>query len=428
MSRTLTQADLDRVAGLPSREAAKVLSCGKTSVIKYRDLARQNGGKLPLSVGKNTRSSSAGASSEVRQNADGSLEVESVASLPQSREDVEEVMRKRGFDPESYTFTYRFSDWEAQAAGGEVITMHAVRAGAVPKREVANSAALDVTELMERVDKWEFTHVASRESLSHDMVLGFADPQLGKVDLNGGTDSTVERVMNSFERAAEILREEKPTELLFADLGDGLENFYNTSSQRETNDLDLTSQVRLLRRLQAEGIRMLAPLVPRFIHGSIPSNHGVVRIGFQAEASTQSNDWGLEVSHQLEDVFKDRLDNAEFYRTTTPFASAISIVLEHDTNVGLVHGHQAGQQGKLADWWMKQAFDSENPLHDSDILFAGHFHNLMQEEVIAGRWVITANSADPGSAWFTTRTGRSATAGMTTFMTAGGKFWDLQTI
>lgn len=44
---TLTQADLDRVAGMPSREAAEALGVGKSTVNKYREIARMNGGVLP---------------------------------------------------------------------------------------------------------------------------------------------------------------------------------------------------------------------------------------------------------------------------------------------------------------------------------------------------------------------------------------------
>ena len=47
MSQTLTQAQLDRVAGKSSREAANILGVGKSTVNKYREIARLNGGVLP---------------------------------------------------------------------------------------------------------------------------------------------------------------------------------------------------------------------------------------------------------------------------------------------------------------------------------------------------------------------------------------------
>lgn len=44
---TLTQKDLDLVAGKSSREAADILGVGKSTVNKYREIARMNGGTLP---------------------------------------------------------------------------------------------------------------------------------------------------------------------------------------------------------------------------------------------------------------------------------------------------------------------------------------------------------------------------------------------
>lgn len=433
MSRELTQADLDRVAGLPSREAAEILGVGKTSINKYREIARLNGGRIPPAPPKPPRAaerSGTGPQSTVETRQDGSLDVETRGTVPQTKGDVDEAMRKRGFDPEEYSFTYRFSDWEAQRAGGEIITMYAARAGATPKPQAATSAAVDVTELLDAVSKWDFTpgkrKAEARQAV--DFVFLFADPQLGKTDLNGNTDSTVAAVMASYEAAATLINEERPHEVAFVDLGDGLENFYNTSSQRETNDLDITSQVRLLRRLQAEGIRRLAPLAELFTHVSVPSNHGQVRIGPQAQASTASNDWGIEVSHQLEDVFEPHARDLglTFVRPTNPHQISVCHTLASNTRLGATHGDTAGTQARVAQWWQGQAFGWDNPLRDVDILCVGHYHNRAIEEVFAGRQIVFGSSADPGSAWFTNRTGRSATRGVTAFFTADGNMSDLQ--
>lgn len=432
---TLIQADLDKVAGMPSREAASILGVSKSTINKYREAARMHGGVLPLGNGTvnhkvmHINDGTDGSTSSVETRRDGSLDVETSGDVPQTKNEVDEAMRKRGFEPEEYDFTYRFSEWQAQRAGGETITMYAARAGATPKRSVANAAALDVTELLDAVRDWSFTPVLVSGDPSADLVMEFADPQLGKVDANGGSDGTVNRIMTGFARVAEIAKEEKPHDILFGDLGDGLENFYNTAQQRETNDLDLTSQVRLLRRVQLEGIKMLAPLCKRLRHRSVGSNHGGVRINFQQQASTESNDWGLEVSHQLEDVVGESVvDNVDFGRPVGKHAVSLRVDLENGSRIGMTHGDQAGTQPRMGTWWMGQAFGWDNPLRDVDLLLYGHFHNENTEEVSRGRWMIGAASTDPGSAWFENRTGRSATAGMTTFLTAGGTFWDLRTV
>lgn len=428
MSKTLTQGDLERVAGLPSREAASILGCGKSTINKYREIARQHGGTLPTGDSPNHKvvHQGEGLRTTIDTLTNGGLKVETQDSVPQTKEDVDAAMIKRGFNPEDYEFTYRFAEWQAQVGGGEIITMYAARATALPRRASKYAEALDVTELIDTVSRWNFTPVITDKFSSADLVLGFADPQIGKTDRNGGTDDTVEQVMASFERAVARAKEERPTCINFADLGDGLENFNNTAQQRETNDLDLTSQVRLLRRLQAEGIRQLAPYCQFVIHTSVPSNHGQVRIDFQAQASTESNDWGLEVSHQLEDVFADsKIDNVEFVRPANPHDVSLSLLLPSGTFMGYTHGDKAGTQPRVGEWWMKQAFGWKNPLRDADILFYGHFHNQTTEEVAEGRHAICGASSDRGSAWFENRTGHSATSGMTSFLTADGKYGDL---
>ncbi len=430
MSKQLNQAQLDKVAGLGSREAAKLLGVGKSTINDYRKLARENGGRLPVgdSIAHNVIHE--GAKESLETMFDGGLKVETVDSVPQSKADIDEAMVKRGFDPEQYDFSYRFSEWQAQSSkadGDGIITMYAARASATPKRTATHAAALDVSELIEQVNTWDFTPYVTDAWSSTDFVLCFADPQIGKTDLNGGTEDTVAQVMQSFERAVEAVKAGRPREIVFADLGDGLENFYNTSSQRETNDLDLTSQVRLLRRLQAEGLRQLAPYCEQLTHVSIPSNHGSVRIGPQAQAATASNDWGLEVSHQLQDVFENSdFTNISFVRPHGEHTVSASHLTMSGTTLGFTHGDQAGQQTRVGEWWQKQAFGWNNPLRDVDILLVGHFHNQATEEVYEGRHLIFGAASDRGSAWFTNRTGRSASSGMTSFFTTEGRYGDLR--
>lgn len=425
MTTTLNQEDLDRVAGMSSRKAAETLGVGKTTVNKYREIARMNGGSLPAPPAPEERVATSKTSVETRT--DGSLTVETTGEVPQTKDQIDQAMAARGFDPELYDFTYRFSEWEAQSLGGEVIKMYAARAGATLKRESKYKDALDVTELFETVSKWEFTPVVGNEA-TWDMVIAFADTQFGKTDVNGGTPETISQVMASVNGAIEIMEEAKPYHVLFADLGDGLENFNNTAQQRETNDLDLTEQVRVLRRVQAECLRMIKPHCSLLTHASVPSNHGQVRVGFQQQASTPANDWGIEVSHQLEDVFTESGHNGiRFARPETKHDLSLLVEMYNTSRVGLTHGDQSSQD-QMGAWWMKQAFGWQNPIRDADFLLYGHHHNQKLEEIYEGRWAIGCASSDRGSAWYTSRTGRSATSGITTFLTANHKFWNLQVV
>jgi hypothetical protein len=197
----ITQAQLDSVAHLSSREAGKVLGVGKSTVNRYREVAKINGGFVPQ-ADKYTGGNAASLSTKF----DGSLEVESAGPVPQSKGEIDDVMRGRGFDPDLYDFTYRFSSWEAPDGEGGVRTMYAARAGATPKRLNKIAEALDVTELLDAVRDWTFTPVYSGRPASADFVLAFADPQIGKVDVNGGTVDTTEQVMHRNLQGGEAQR------------------------------------------------------------------------------------------------------------------------------------------------------------------------------------------------------------------------------
>src|SRR5690606_11131245 len=118
-----------------------------------------------------------------------------------------------------------------------------------------------------------------------------ADLQVGKTDKLGGTEELVRRVLTSFYKAAQRASKEKPDTIVLADMGDIIENFKNTKAQRQTNDMNLTNQIRTARRILAQGVRILAPLCNRLIVVSVPSNHCQVREDFGAMASTPNDDY-----------------------------------------------------------------------------------------------------------------------------------------
>lgn len=260
-------------------------------------------------------------------------------------------------------------------------------------------------------------------------VLCLADFQLGKVASNGGTQETVDRVLHAVDRFCDKVRRTHPIEILLFDLGDSLEGFDNVSSQRGTNDLDLTLQLRTVRRLFLEIIMRLAPLTPKLVFVSIPSNHCQVRVGGGNKdlASTPNNDWGIEVSHQLEDVLADRHEyrHVSLIRTGG-HDEAITYTTHDGTVIGAVHGHQANKQEQVGNWWRGQSHGRRNNLHNADLLLFGHFHNLSVAQSGDARWAIGASSADGGSDWFTNKTGESSIAGMTAFSVSDGMWRDLR--
>ena len=425
---TLTAEVLASVAHLSSAKAAKVLGVGKTTVTdaRAREDMRRDRNDDPTPV------ASAESSFSFEQKGNGSLLIESQDSIPQTEETIHERMRARGFDPEKYAFTYRFSEWQAQRKGGAVITMYAARAGAVErtggKAQVPTIEYDKLVEVIERAGAPERGELAGAyaELVPNTFVFNFADPQIGKTDLNGGTEETVARFMSSLEHAEALLTAEPATEIVWADLGDGIENFCTTTSQRQTNDRNLVEQVRILRRLQVEGISRLLEFAP-VRHISVPSNHSQNRVGFQQPASTAHDDWGLEVQLQLEEAFRmagvEAYDGLTFHRPAEHMES-LSYRTVDGTTLGFVHGHRSNSQNGLEQWWAGQTLGRQ-PTADADILLVGHFHNFSVRSVGNGRYIITTPSLDNGSSWFTVSRGSVATAGVLTMRVEAGKFRDL---
>lgn len=260
-------------------------------------------------------------------------------------------------------------------------------------------------------------------------VVGLADWQLGKVDTNGGTEQTLRRILDGVYNVRDLLRAEQPSHLVLADLGDIIENFQNTRSQAQTNDMDLTTQIRTARRLMIEIIKVLAPWVPRVSYVAVPSNHCQVRAeGSKDLASTTDNDWGLELQEQIRDALEGRpgFEHVEFIRPAR-LEEAVTLDIGGAT-VGFTHGHQARGADKVAEWWKGQSHGRRSNLHNADYLLHGHHHNLRIAQSGDQRWVIGTPSSDPGSTWFTNTTGESSTAGTLTFTLADGQWRDMRIV
>lgn len=418
MKIVITAEDLAGVAHLSDKKAAQKLGVAKSTVWKYRHAAKD---------GKPTTMKSEYppvGNYRLDVATDGTLTMDTRATeAPQPPSEVEQLLRDKGIDPDAYTVSYGFSEWES---GDRVLTSTRVRA--VPKFAAQAGTKLDPQELIDAISApVEFQDIEGPEpDEMRTFVLCPSDMQIGKTSYHGGTEETVARVLASYDAAVNYLKDNPVDHIVIAELGDPLENFYNTSSQRETNDLDLTGQVRIARRLLLEGIKRLAPYAGRISYVTVPSNHGAVRVGFKAPAGDNHNDWGIEISHQLEDVVRENpdYDHVEFIRPAH-LEESVSLVTNSNTVLGFVHGHQARAADKLGEWWKGQDHGRQATA-DADILLAGHWHSFRAFQSGNARWVLVSPASDPGSDWFTNITGEHSTSGMLSFTTANGMWEDLR--
>lgn len=263
------------------------------------------------------------------------------------------------------------------------------------------------------------------------LVVCMADYQLGKQGSGGGTEDTVRLVRRAIKDIADDIRFRDPYKrIIIADVGDSTEGFWNVASQAQTNDLSLTDQIRTVQRLYAEAVHALAPLCESLYYVAVPSNHCAVRTGTgkNSRANTPDDDFGIMISHNIEDILEDRegYEHVKFFRPEK-WEEAVTVEAADGTRIGFTHGHLAGSQSKVPTWFRDLAFGRRSGLYDARILVHGHWHNFGVRQVGDARWIISCPSADRGSDWWTNISGDSTKPAILTFEAQGGNAsaWEL---
>lgn len=247
----------------------------------------------------------------------------------------------------------------------------------------------------------------------------------------GGTEDTVRLVRRAIKDIAADLTGPAPyRRIILADVGDSTEGFWNVASQAQTNDLSLTDQIRVVQRLYAEAVQMLAPLCESMYYVAVPSNHCAVRTGTgkNSRANAPDDDFGIMISKNIEDIIAGRpgFEHVTFHRPEK-WEEAVTVDAADGTRIGFTHGHLAGSQSKVPTWFRDLAFGRRSGLYDARILVHGHWHNFAVNQVGDARWIISCPSADRGSDWWTNISGDSSRPAILTFEAHGGNAssWEL---
>ena len=336
---------------------------------------------------------------------------------PWGHDDYRAFIQSKGQNPDEVTFTW---GWTSNPVGGFWNKLNNVR-----PIKTANPNLPNTDDLYRSIDTWVPPAQTVDILTDATFVVCAADLQTGKTDFGLKSADLTNRVLRSFAAAADIARERQFAEIVIADLGDIVENINSTSSQRATNDLAITEQIRLARRLMLEGIKMLDPLTPKLTYAAVPSNHGSVRIGPKSPENHVLDDYGIEIAYQLHDICaeSEKLSNVEFQ---TPAESLESLSFDTSgTNLGMAHGHQAQGPDGLGKWWQGQSH-GRMPMANADIALFGHFHSLRLQQSGDARWLMVGPASHNGSSWFTNKTGERSQAGMLSFVTANSEWSDLR--
>lgn len=284
-------------------------------------------------------------------------------------------------------------------------------------------------ELLKVIDKWKPLKMKPKSvSTEQAYIVAYADLQIGKMDSDGSA-GTINRVLEKTDASIKRLKElrrlgHKINQVYLPQLGDCIEGFNSGGGNRSwRNDLDLTSQIRVYRRLLLHVVKEYSELADSVIVPCVPGNHDeAVRLGNQmATASTDS--FNLDAASAVAEAIQ--LWGADHVKFVFPKYDTLTITLNvAGTNVGFIHGHQT--RGKTIEWWAKQAHGM-HPIGDASLLLSGHYHHLNVLQSGAKTW-IQMPSLDGGSQWFEDRTGLNAPAGLVSLVITNGKWGQLEVL
>jgi predicted phosphodiesterase len=336
-----------------------------------------------------------------------------------------ELLAEFELDPAKWRITgLRRSKW--QRWDGE--WLESFRATFVPS---SGSAYVDPQELLDIVAKWKPSNTprkpvkASVSNVAFVVVL--ADTQVGKID-GDGSEGIIKNVLHKTDLAVARLKELRKAgrdigTVYLPQLGDCIEGFNSQGGKNVwRTDLDLTSQIRVYRRLLLHMVKSFAPLADKVIVPCVPGNHDeAVRIG-NSMATTYTDSFALDAASAVADALADHPDY-KHVSFVFPKYDTLTVTLDMaGTVVGLAHGHQC--RGKAVEWWKNMAHGQQD-IGESTLLLTGHYHHLRIEQ--SGRKThIQMPALDGGSQWFSNTSGAEAPAGMVTLTVGEGKWDDLK--
>jgi hypothetical protein len=341
----------------------------------------------------------------------------------------DEFIKDAGLNPDDVQVVgpVNVRGWDAQQKGGKIVRLHYYKINLIRR---VGTGLPDLALLQKQIRQGRRRKPKQPvDGPGRAVVVGFADPQTGKVASRGGTPELLDRWETYRERLGNYIADANAEQGVWCDLGDAVENFENTAAQMGTNDLSIMSQVETATFIEWDGIDLMAKLLPRVVVAGVGSNHCRWRKG-KDQLGLPADDWGLHILRQI--AKWPRLLAPDAYRHVS-----VQIPKPHDETmaldvcgqiIGLAHGHQVNRPNQIPDWWTGQSHGGQ-PIAHADILLTGHFHHLRVEPVgrnpftDRSRWWFQAPTCDNGSDWFRAIKGYDSDPGLLVFtVTRDG--WD----
>jgi len=270
-------------------------------------------------------------------------------------------------------------------------------------------------------------HKPKKRTYEGDHVLNvvLADWQIGKAD-HGGVEGTIQRVIDCRDAVIGRVRELRKIGRSLGHLnvlwtGDSVEGCVgHYPSQTFSVELDRRDQVKVTRRLLTDSLQAWSKHFESITVAAVGGNHGENRnSGGKAYTGTHDND-DLAVVEQVSEILAANPDAFGHVRFVIARDNLTVTIPSAGWIVGITHGHVArsgtGAEGKLRQWWEKQAAGRQ-PIGDADVLVTGHYHHLRMADWGGCVW-LQAPALEGGSEWWRVSNGEMSQIGMLTFVTS----------
>jgi hypothetical protein len=325
--------------------------------------------------------------------------------------DATELLAEFDLNPNDWIITgVRRSKW--QTYHGEWLESYRVNVKPVAQR----ATLVPYDDLERELKKWK-PKAAKATKGDLTAIYNIGDTQWGK-DAGDGTEGTVGRVRRALESALgrhEEIKNRGIGQIALPQLGDCIEGTVSQGGKIMGRlDLDITTQIRLGRRILLEWVKAFAPLTDKLILPVVPGNHDEPH---RQLITDPIDSWQVEIVQQVLDICKEN-PNLQHVEGRFPESDNTTLAIDlSGTMVGFAHGHQIRDAQK---WFAGQALGA-TPVGQSEVLISAHYHHYRVQNFNHRLW-IQIPAMDGGSAWFADRTGmgRDTPHGIVSLVVGGG--------
>ncbi len=332
--------------------------------------------------------------------------------------DSKTILEEFDLDPNAWSVSsLRRSRW--QTYSGE--WLESVRVNLLPVG-VEQAERLDAEKLVDEIKKWRPERGIKMSTGDGAFAVFPSDQQIGKKTGSGGTQQSIDRLLNLTEQSVARFKGLNKMGLNLGTIvlglpGDHVEGNTSQGGRLQSlaaSDLGITEQVRVARRLLMAQIKALAPLAERIIVPVVNGNHDEVTRQVVADPA---DGWNVEIASAVQDACAENptLAHVEF---RFPASGHQTLTVDiNGTMLGLFHGHQANQNNVLK--YLSQQSAGKTALGGADVWVSGHFHNFRSMDIGDRLW-LQCPTTDPGSEWFRDRAGLESKPGLLTMVLGGG--------